>query len=496
MKRKLKAGSTSVMLPFRAWDTSSTTGGGLSGLVYNTASLVAKYRRKGDASWTTITLASATAGTYTSSGFAVPSSGPSNSYEIHPPNAAFATGAEWVEIEIYGAANLEPVSFEIELDAVDYQDAAAFGLSRLDAAVSTRASQTSLDTLDDYVDTEVAAIKAKTDNLPSDPADASDIAASFTSVSNTLTTIAGYLDTEIAAIKAKTDNLPADPADQSEILGYYNALAATLTTLTGYVDTEIAAIKAKTDNLPSDPADASDVSDAFSAVNTTLATIVSYLDTEIAAIKAKTDNLPIDPADASDIAASFTSIAATLSTIVGYIDTEISAIKAKTDNLPTDPADQSAVEAAITNAQSALTTLLAAIDDFVDTEVAAIKVVTDKLNTMLQTSGANYQYTTDALENAPAGGGGGGGNGVGAFEVELIIKLSNNTLVPECDVIVTTTNDRPDDNIAASARSDSSGTVTFMLDEGVYYVWRQRFGFQFSNPVTLTVNDDGTYSVA
>jgi hypothetical protein len=38
-------------------------------------------------------------------------------------------------------------------------------LGRIDVATSTRASQASLDTLDDYVDTEVAAIKAKTDSL-------------------------------------------------------------------------------------------------------------------------------------------------------------------------------------------------------------------------------------------------------------------------------------------------------------------------------------------
>jgi hypothetical protein len=43
-------------------------------------------------------------------------------------------------------------------------------LGRIDAAVTTRASQTSLDTLDDYVDTEVAAIKAKTDLIPASPA--------------------------------------------------------------------------------------------------------------------------------------------------------------------------------------------------------------------------------------------------------------------------------------------------------------------------------------
>lgn len=91
------------------------------------------------------------------------------------------------------------------------------GVENLNATVSSRASQTSLDTVDDFLDTEVAAIKAKTDNLPSDPADASDIAASFTSIASTLTTIATYIDTEVAAIKAKTDNLPAAPAATGDI---------------------------------------------------------------------------------------------------------------------------------------------------------------------------------------------------------------------------------------------------------------------------------------
>jgi hypothetical protein len=42
--------------------------------------------------------------------------------------------------------------------------------------------ESKIDTIDDYVDTEVSAIKAKTDNLPSDPADASDITAAFTEI--------------------------------------------------------------------------------------------------------------------------------------------------------------------------------------------------------------------------------------------------------------------------------------------------------------------------
>jgi hypothetical protein len=62
-----------------------------------------------------------------------------------------------------------PVLIEIELDAVDYQDAAAFGLSRIDATIGSRATQTSVDAIDDYVDTEVAAIKAKTDLIVAFP---------------------------------------------------------------------------------------------------------------------------------------------------------------------------------------------------------------------------------------------------------------------------------------------------------------------------------------
>lgn len=76
-----------------------------------------------------------------------------------------------------------------------------------------------LTAIDDYLDTEVAAIKAKTDNLPADPADASDIAALFATVNGKLDAIDDFLDTEIAAILADTteladtvlaDSVPAD----------------------------------------------------------------------------------------------------------------------------------------------------------------------------------------------------------------------------------------------------------------------------------------------
>lgn len=121
MKRKIKAGSTSIMEPVRIYDSSSTTGGYLASLTSASSGLTFKWRREGDSSWTNVTPQSATAGTFTSGGFAAPTSGPSGAYEIHVPNTALAAGAKWCEVEVYGVANMVPVRLFYELDSIDYQ---------------------------------------------------------------------------------------------------------------------------------------------------------------------------------------------------------------------------------------------------------------------------------------------------------------------------------------------------------------------------------------
>jgi hypothetical protein len=44
------------------------------------------------------------------------------------------------------------------------------------------------------------------------------VAGAFSTVNSTLSTIAGYIDTEVAAIKLKTDNIPASPAAASDCI--------------------------------------------------------------------------------------------------------------------------------------------------------------------------------------------------------------------------------------------------------------------------------------
>ena len=139
MRRKIKAGLTSLSLPVIVYDTASTTGGGLSGLTHTTSGLVLEYRRQGQSSWTSVTLVSKTLGTYVSGGI-VASGSRAGRYEIDIPDAAIAAGARMVEVCLRGAANMHPVDIEIELDAVDYQDAAGFGLSRIDQTIGSRAT--------------------------------------------------------------------------------------------------------------------------------------------------------------------------------------------------------------------------------------------------------------------------------------------------------------------------------------------------------------------
>ena len=129
MRRKFKGGMTSLSLPVVVYDTTSTTGAGLSGLTHSTSGLVLEYRRAGQSSWTSVTLVSKTLGNYVSGGI-VASGSRAGRYEVDIPDAAIAAGVRMVEICLRGAANMHPVDIEIELDAVDYQDAAAFGLSK------------------------------------------------------------------------------------------------------------------------------------------------------------------------------------------------------------------------------------------------------------------------------------------------------------------------------------------------------------------------------
>lgn len=123
-RRKIFAGTTSLKVPIFVNDSSSSTGAGLA-IVFNTAGLVAEYRRDGDSAWTAITLVAGTLGTFLS-GSIIADGALTGAYELSVPNAVIAAGVTWAEVRLRGATNMLPVLLEFELDQVNYQSNTAF----------------------------------------------------------------------------------------------------------------------------------------------------------------------------------------------------------------------------------------------------------------------------------------------------------------------------------------------------------------------------------
>jgi hypothetical protein len=200
------------------------------------------------------------------------------------------------------------------------------------------------------IDTVVDAIKAKTDNLPADPADDSDIDTQLVAIAGYLDTeiaaILAAVDTEVAAIKAKTDNLPADPADQSAVEA---AISAAHATTDGKIDT----IDGIVDSILVDTGTTLDgKADQIVAATITNAAGVDIA-ADIIAIKAETAAILVDTG---------TTLDGKIDTIDGIVD----AILVDTGTtLDTD------IQSVINN-QVVIDGKLDAIDNFLDTEVAAI----------------------------------------------------------------------------------------------------------------------------
>ncbi len=297
-----------------------------------------------------------------------------------------------------------------DLDAAGMRSAVGLASANLD---------TQLTAIDDYIDTEVAAIKAKTDNLPSDPADASDIASAFGAVNSTLATIAGYIDTEVAAIKAKTDNLPASPAatgdamtltpgertaiadeveaqiiddtDSEKVLqAIVDKIAAanpslddlTLSAIASAVRTELMTELARIDASISSRStyaggDTSGTTTLLARLTATRAGLMDNLTNLDVAVSSRSTYAGADTAGTTTLLGRLTALRAAA---LDYLDAAISAVTAKTDNLPASPAATgdamtltSAYDAAKTAAQpSDVPTAVAIADEFLIRDWTAI----------------------------------------------------------------------------------------------------------------------------
>lgn len=131
-----------------------------------------------------------------------------------------------------------------DLDAAGVRGAVGLASANLDTQIGTLATAANLATVAGYLDTEIAAILADTNELQTDWANGGrlDLILDARASQASVDTIDGIVD----SILVDTAEIGAAGAGLTAV-----ASAANLATLTGYVDTEVAAIKATTDKLDS-----------------------------------------------------------------------------------------------------------------------------------------------------------------------------------------------------------------------------------------------------
>jgi hypothetical protein len=133
------------------------------------------------------------------------------------------------------------------------------------------------------VSADVAAVKSETAAILADTTEIGAAGAGLTALASAanLATLAGYVDTEVAAVKAKTDNLPASPAATEDCL-----TAAGVRTAIGLAS---ANLDTQLDALPTN-----------SELSAALASADDAVLTQVALVKAKTDGLTFTVAGAVD----------------------------------------------------------------------------------------------------------------------------------------------------------------------------------------------------
>jgi hypothetical protein len=425
-KQKTTRAKTSRSLAVFIADTSSTTGGGLSGVTHASSGLVLEYRRQNQSAWTSVTAVSKTLGTYVSGGIVADGS-LDGAYEVDFPDAAFASaaGVEWVALRIRGVANMLPVLIEIELDAVDYQDAAGFGLSRL------------------------TDIETDTQNIQSR------IPAAL---------VGGRMDSYLGATANNviTNNTIASAAIGNSQLATsaINAIQSGLAT-----DTQAAAIETDTQNIQSRLPTA--------LVDGRMASVAQVV-SDKEGYKLASDGLALVTAWTVVITGNITgNVTGSVGSISGVTFPDNFAALVITDGGAIDEVVSVSVVDELGEAALSANSL----QDEIAAAVAGIQVLS-RLDSMIEPDGTGqFRFDTIALENAPAGGGGGGGtdwnaNERTAFRTILGFNSSGDILDPSSGILDTirdsitgnqTINVYP---VSASTPERVAGTtLTFYRDE-------------------------------
>jgi hypothetical protein len=81
------------------------------------------------------------------------------------------------------------------------------------------------------------------------------------------------------------------------------------------------------------------------------------------------------------------------------------------------------------------------------------------------------------------------------FLVNLILKYADGSVVPYCNIVITTTNTSDTTDVFRRGQCNELGQIDIRLPEGTYYLWRQKLNATFNDPATLTVASDGATTI-
>lgn len=140
MKKLIRAGATDQTLDLFIQNSSSTTGAGLTGLAYNTASLVCYYRKGATGSATALTLATQTVGgAHSDGGFVeIDATNMPGMYRLDLSDTIVAS-AGTVTLMLKGATNMAPVTIELQVVSFNPEDGVRLGLTALPNAAADAA---------------------------------------------------------------------------------------------------------------------------------------------------------------------------------------------------------------------------------------------------------------------------------------------------------------------------------------------------------------------
>ena len=146
------------------------------------------------------------------------------------------------------------------------------------------------------------------------------------------------------------------------------------------------------------------------------------------------------------------------------------------------------VDAILVDTGTTLPATLATIASYIDTEIATLTsnlaTVDGIVDSILVDTGTTIPASLTSIQNDI--GNVGGIPGSGAISETVTIDDGTDP-IPGVGVWVTT--DEEGSNVVAGTLvTDANGQVTFQLDEGTYYVWKQLAGYEFTNPQTMTVS--------